>query len=84
VIDAFAKKFQASEQLFASTRPGHALIDLHRANREQLLSIGAQEENIFNAPLCTMERTDLFFSYRREKNLYGKTGRLLSVIGLRN
>lgn len=83
VIDAFAKKFPASEKFFAPTRPGHALIDLHRANREQLLSIGAREENIFIAPLCTMERADLFFSYRREKNLYGKTGRLLSVIGLK-
>lgn len=83
VINAFAEKFPASENLFAATRPGHALIDLHRANREQLLSVGAPEENIFTAPLCTMERTDLFFSYRREKNLYGKTGRLLSVIGRR-
>jgi len=30
-----------------------------------------------------MERTDLFFSYRKEKKLRGKTGRLLSVIGLK-
>jgi len=28
-----------------------------------------------------MERTDLFFSYRVEKQLYGCTGRLMSVIG---
>lgn len=83
VIEAFAEKFPASENLFAATRPGHAMIDLHRANREQLLSLGALEENIFTAPFCTMERTDLFFSYRKEKNLYGKTGRLLSVIGRR-
>lgn len=83
VIDAFSEKFPASEKLFAATRPGHALIDLHCANRDQLLSVGALAENIFTAPFCTMERTDLFFSYRREKNLYGKTGRLLSVIGLR-
>jgi YfiH family protein len=83
VINAFAEKFPASEKLFAATRPGHALIDLHRANREQLLSVGTREENIFTAPFCTMERADLFFSYRREKNLYGKTGRLLSVIGLK-
>jgi copper oxidase (laccase) domain-containing protein len=42
---------------------------------------GVQEKNIFTAPFCTMERTDLFFSYRIEKKKYGKTGRLLSVIG---
>jgi copper oxidase (laccase) domain-containing protein len=28
-----------------------------------------------------MCRTDLFFSYRREKNVHGKVGRLMSVIG---
>jgi hypothetical protein len=28
-----------------------------------------------------MARTDLFFSYRVEKKKFGKTGRLLSVIG---
>lgn len=81
VIAAFAQNFPNSERLFAPTREGHARVDLHRANREQLLSAGVPPENIFAAPLCTMERTDLFFSYRVEKKLYGKTGRLLSVIG---
>ncbi len=83
VIDAFVEKFSTGGKLFVETRPGHALIDLHRANKEQLLNAGVREENIFTAPFCTMERTDLFFSYRKEKNLHGKTGRLLSVIGTR-
>ena len=82
VIDAFNNKFSTSGNLLTKTREGHALIDLHRANKEQLLNIGVNEENIFTATFCTMERTDLFFSYRKEKKLYGKTGRLLSVIGL--
>ena len=81
VIDAFEEKISTSGKLFTPTRAGHALVDLHRANREQLLSIGVAAENIQTAPFCTMERTDLFFSYRVEKKLYGKTGRLLSVIG---
>ena len=82
VIDAFRENFpRESEHLFSETREGHALVDLHRANREQLLTSGVAPENISVAPLCTMERTDLFFSYRVEKKLYGKTGRLLSVIG---
>lgn len=84
VIDAFEEKFSTSGKLFTPTRTGHALIDLHRANREQLMSVGVQPENIFTAPLCTMERTDLFFSYRVESKIHGKTGRLLSVIGLKN
>jgi hypothetical protein len=83
VIDAFAEKFSTCGKLFTPTRGGHALIDLHLANKEQLLSVGVPPENIFTAPLCTMERTDLFFSYRVEKKLYGKTGRLMAVIGLR-
>ena len=83
VIDAFEKKFSTGGKLFTPTREGHALIDLHRANREQLESVGVLSENIFTAPFCTMERTDLFFSYRVERQLYGKTGRLMSVIGLK-
>jgi polyphenol oxidase len=81
VIDEFHANFPNSEHLFTSTKENHALIDLHTANKEQLLSVGVLSENIYVAPLCTMERTDLFFSYRREKKLYGKTGRLMSVIG---
>ena len=82
VIDAFEEKFSTCGKLFIETRKNHALIDLHLANKEQLINSGVAEENIFIAPFCTMERTDLFFSYRKEKNLYGKTGRSLSVIGL--
>jgi polyphenol oxidase len=81
VIDAFAENFPRAEHLFTPTRDGHAFVDLHRANCEQLVSSGVRAENIFTAPFCTMERTDLFFSYRKEKKIYGKTGRLLSVIG---
>jgi len=81
VLKAFAENFVGSEKYFVPTRLGHARVDLHAANRDQLLSCGLNAENISTAPFCTMERTDIFFSYRREKKLNGKTGRLLSVIG---
>ena len=81
VIDAFAKNFAGSEKYFTPTREGHAFVDLHLANRDQLIDCGVNAKNIYTAPFCTMERPDLFFSYRLEKNKYGKTGRLLSVIG---
>lgn len=81
VIDAFRENLPKSEHLFKPTRPNHALIDLPRANQKQLLAAQVLPENIYVAPFCTIERTDLFFSYRQEKKLYGKTGRLLSVIG---
>lgn len=82
VIDDFRDNFGTeSEMYFTPTREGHALVDLHQANRDQLTSAGLDNSNIYTAPLCTMERPDLFFSYRLEKKKYGKTGRLLSVIG---
>ncbi len=81
VIDEFSKNFPNSAHLFTPTRANHALIDLHTANKEQLLTTEIPAENISVAPLCTIERTDLFFSYRKDKKLHGKTGRLMSVIG---
>ena len=81
VITQFSENFENGADYFEATRPGHALVDLKRANRDQLISIGVPAENIYISELCTMERTDLFFSYRKEKKQYGKTGRLLSVIG---
>jgi YfiH family protein len=81
VIDAFGKRFAPSADLFKATRTNHACVDLIKANRAQLTAVGVNEGNIYSAPLCTMCRTDLFFSYRREKNLYGRVGRLMSVIG---
>lgn len=83
VIEAFDNNFPGSEKYFSATRQGHALVDLHRANRDQLLAAGLADDKIYTAPFCTMERPDLFFSYRLEKQMYGKTGRLLSVIGRR-
>ncbi|MDQ4123176.1 MAG: peptidoglycan editing factor PgeF [Acidobacteriota bacterium] len=85
VIETFQQNFSENYQdFFTPTRENHALVDLFKANRFQLLSNGVAPENIYISELCTMERTDLFFSYRVEKRLYGKTGRLLSVIGRQN
>ena len=81
VISAFREKFPDSDSLFTETRDGHALVNLQRANREQLIAAGVPTNRIYTAPLCTMCRTDLFFSYRREKRTHGRVGRLMSVIG---
>jgi purine-nucleoside/S-methyl-5'-thioadenosine phosphorylase / adenosine deaminase len=81
VIEAFTKKFANGEKLFSETRPGHAKVDLLKANRDQLESAGVLPERIHTAPICTMCRTDLFFSYRKEKSLHGKVGRLMAVVG---
>jgi polyphenol oxidase len=81
VIDAFTSRFGSGVDLFTTTRPGHAMVDLLKANRDQLQSAGVIPERIHTAPICTMCRTDLFFSYRKEKNLHGKVGRLMGVVG---
>jgi hypothetical protein len=73
--------------LFLTARaPGHSdlpiklFLDLVEANRRQLLDAGVAEKNITASPLCTSCRSDLLFSYRRER---GVTGRLLGVTGIR-
>jgi YfiH family protein len=81
VIDAFQQNFSASDKYFQQTRSGHALVDLKAANRDQLIVAGVDSKNIHISSLCTMERVDLFFSYRIEKAKFGRTGRSMSVIG---
>lgn len=83
VVEPFRAKFADADSLFKQTRDGHALVDLHEANRRQLVEVGVTPERIHALPLCTMCRPDLFFSYRQDRKLYGRTGRLLSVIGKR-
>ena len=81
VIDKFKERLADSDSLFTPTRAGHARIDLQKANRDQLVAAGVAAERIHIAPFCTMDRNDLFFSYRREKHARGRVGRLMSVIG---
>jgi polyphenol oxidase len=81
VIEEFSANFGQSDHLFTPTKENHAFVDLHQANREQLLTCGVKESNIFTAPYCTMKRNDLFFSYREDRKSFEQTGRLLSVIG---
>jgi len=82
VINVFKERFPAAGHLFQPTREGHARIDLQTANRHQLIDAGLSAERIHVAPFCTMDRNDLFFSYRREKHVHGRVGRLMSVIGI--
>jgi YfiH family protein len=82
VVELFNSRFsEDAPAIFKPTREGRALVDLHEANRRQLTRAGVSPDNIHAAPFCTMCRTDLFFSYRREKPKYGRTGRLLGVVG---
>jgi polyphenol oxidase len=65
--------------------PGHAPppprvhLDLIAANRAILEEAGIQARNITSSDLCTACRSDLFFSFRKERT----TGRMMAVIGIR-
>ena len=79
VVDAFRSQYE--ETFFIPTREGHARIDLHAANRSQLVRAGVAPGNIYVAPFCTMHDNDRFFSYRLEKERAEPVGRSLAVIG---
>ena len=65
--------------------PGHppppptVQLDLVAANRAILVEAGVPAANISVSGLCTACRTDLFFSYRRERT----TGRMVAAIAIR-
>jgi polyphenol oxidase len=84
VVADFRAEFAYADSLFAPTTEGRALVDLHRANLEQLLESGVEATRVHLLPLCTMCRPEEFFSYRRDRPVYGRTGRLMSVVGLRS
>lgn len=54
-------------------------LDILELNRRILVSRGVPGENIIIVDLCTYERDDLFFSYRRDGL---KTGRMAAVIAI--
>lgn len=64
--------------------PGHApeppcaKLDLVAANRAIVADAGVPANQISSSGYCTACRTDLFFSYRRER----ETGRMMAAIGL--
>ena len=73
--------------LFLNQRaPGHGdlgpeiHLDLVAANRRQLEDAGVKPENIAVVGGCTACDTKRFFSHRAE---FGKTGRMMAVIGIR-
>jgi polyphenol oxidase len=65
--------------------PGHAppapraQLDLIAANRAILMAAGVSPDKIQSSGFCTSCRSDLFFSYRRERT----TGRMMAAIGIR-
>jgi len=57
------------------------LLDLRRANYNQLRNTGIPASNIECSPFCSFKNSDLFYSYRRD---HGETGRMVSLIGVKS
>lgn len=55
-------------------------LDLWQNNRDQLVGVGVQPERVVMSRLCTVCRTEWFFSHRASG---GQTGRMMAVLGLR-
>ena len=56
-------------------------IDLKKANMIQLKEAGIKSKNIFLSKNCTFDRSDIYFSHRRDN---GKTGRMAAFLILKD
>jgi YfiH family protein len=59
---------------------GAFMLDLIEANMKQLRASGVEENKMFVADACTFCNTDMFHSYRREKE---RSGKMFAFMGLR-
>ena len=55
-------------------------LDLHEANRRNMLLAGIPNENIYETDVCTCCNPDLLFSHRASK---GKRGGLCGYLGIK-
>lgn len=76
---AVADNFSPAHYKATPSDDGKYLLDLAGANLEQLLRSGVPEKQIETSTFCSSRDSNLFFSYRRDA---GKTGRMVSLIGL--
>lgn len=76
VLDQFGRDYRLPGPL-----ADKGYIDLKKAVFDQIINTGVLPEHIEVSPYCTYDRSDLFYSHRRDK---GITGRMWSVIGFTN
>jgi YfiH family protein len=80
VISAINKNIVEKYPLpYTLVSEGQYKLDLKQLNKYLLLESGIKEENITVSQQCTSCEEDVFFSHRRDE---GKTGRMLSFIGI--
>lgn len=77
VADAVIKA--TGEGFYVNQKDGKHFLDLARANRNQAVSLGLPESNLWLAEECTFCNADRFYSYRYAG---GSTGRQGGFIGM--
>jgi YfiH family protein len=65
VGDEVRAAFAGHESAFASSRPGHWLLDLYAVARQKLEAKGVR--SVSGGGFCTYSERERFFSYRRDK-----------------
>ncbi|MCS7078954.1 MAG: peptidoglycan editing factor PgeF [Chloracidobacterium sp.] len=81
VVEAFHAAFptEAADWFHRPAGAQKFHLDIPKANLRQLVRAGVRPERVYASGWCTMARTDLFFSYRRERGR-GAVGRLVAAI----
>lgn len=77
VLDAFTQTHPEAEACFTAQPHQKWLANIYALARVRLARLGVLPENITGGTHCTMTESDLFFSYRREKE---QSGRMASLI----
>lgn len=67
-----AEKFDSAYLRPDPDAAGKSRLDLPAANKGQLVAAGLSPERILMADLCTNDRPDLFYSWRRYKTITGR------------
>jgi hypothetical protein len=77
VYNEYTGNIDGMEEFFTENNDGTFMFDLRGMAKEMLQRAGLKKENIVDINLCTFERHDLFYSYRREST---SAGRMFAVI----
>ncbi|HVM32365.1 MAG TPA: peptidoglycan editing factor PgeF [bacterium] len=72
----FEEIFPWAKEVFQRSFGGRFKLDLAEANARQLKDLGVTEENLIRSNLCTVDRSDWFYSHRAEAGSGASTGRL--------
>lgn len=82
VKEMFEKEFNDLEienYITKGNREDKYYIDTLKLNIDYLIKLGIKEENITYSDLCTKCNSDILHSYRKDKDLSGRNGLLISI-----